>query len=236
MFVAGATGYTGREVVRECVARDLRTVAHVRPDSSRLSDWRARFEGMGAEVDTTPWTLPSIKATLEQLAPTQVWALVGTTKSRGKGGGSTSAVADTYEAVDYGLSVLLLEAALACGSSPRFVYLSAMGADGRPANAYMDVRKRVEAAVRGSGLPFMFARPAIVSGPDREESRPTERAASRVLDAGLGLLGALGAKQLVQRYASFTGGELARAMVALACGQNERELVAETEQLRTALA
>ena len=235
MFVAGATGYTGREVVRECVARGLRTVAHVRPDSSRLSDWRARFEDLGAEVDTTPWTLPSIKATLEQLAPTQVWALVGTTKSRGKGSGSNSAVADTYEAVDYGLSVLLLEAALACGSSPRFIYLSAMGADGRPANAYMDVRKRVEAAVRGSGLPFLFARPAFVSGPDREESRPAERAASRVLDAGLGLLGALGAKQLVRRYASFTGADLARAMVALACAGSGRALVAETEDLRAAL-
>ena len=33
-FVAGATGYTGREVVRLLAERGVRTLAHVRPDSS----------------------------------------------------------------------------------------------------------------------------------------------------------------------------------------------------------
>ena len=103
VFIAGATGYTGREVVRECVARGLETVAHVRPDSSRLEHWRAHFEGLGARVDTSAWSLADIKATLTRLQPSQVHALLGTTRKRGKQG-SGSEVADTYEAVDYGLS------------------------------------------------------------------------------------------------------------------------------------
>ena len=54
-FVAGATGYTGREVVRLLSGRGVRTVAHVRPDSPRVEEWRRRFETEGAAVDVTPW-------------------------------------------------------------------------------------------------------------------------------------------------------------------------------------
>ena len=53
--VAGATGLTGREVVAQLRQRGVPTVAHVRPDSPRLDEWRARFEALGATVDTTPW-------------------------------------------------------------------------------------------------------------------------------------------------------------------------------------
>lgn len=55
VFVGGATGYTGREVVKQLCARGIPTVAHVRPDSSRVGEFSAIFEGMGAQVDVTPW-------------------------------------------------------------------------------------------------------------------------------------------------------------------------------------
>ena len=235
VFITGATGYTGREVVRECVARGLETVAHVRPDSSRLDHWRTHFEGMGARVDTSAWVLPELKATLARLQPSQVYALLGTTRKRAKQGGG-SQVADTYEAVDYGLSIMLLEAALACGSDPRFVYLSALGADGRPMNAYMGVRKRVEAAIRGSSLPYLVVRPGFITGDDRDEVRAGERVASIISDGLLGVLGAFGAKRVQARYSSLTGAQLGAAIVELACTTTEHALVAETEQLRSAAA
>jgi uncharacterized protein YbjT (DUF2867 family) len=231
VFIAGATGYTGREVVRECVARGLETVAHVRPDSSRLEHWRTHFEALGAQVDTTAWGLASLTATLERLQPSQVHALLGTTRKRGKQG-SGSKIADTYEAVDYGLSIMLLEAALACRSNPRFVYLSALGADGRSVNAYMGVRKRVEAAIRGSGLPYLVVRPGFITGDDRDETRAGERVASIVGDGVLGVLGALGAKRMRARYSSLTGAQLGGAIVELACTVTEHAVVAETELLR----
>ena len=53
-FVAGATGFTGREVVAELVRRGVRTLAHVRPDSSRLDEWRERFEAMGLSLRLRP--------------------------------------------------------------------------------------------------------------------------------------------------------------------------------------
>lgn len=233
VFVAGATGHTGAAVVREASARGLDVVAHVRPDSRRLEHWRGRFEELGARVDQSAWTPEAITATLTQLQPSIVFALLGTTKKRARDGGSGSAVADSYEAVDYGLSILLLDAAVACGSRPRFVYLSALGADGRPANAYMKVRTRVEAAVRASGLPYLLARPGFISG-DREQPRLGERLAARAGDGLLAFAGALGAKKLQARYASLTGAELGAALVELASTASEDALVAEADRLRAA--
>lgn len=63
-----------------------------------------------------------------------------------------------YERVDVGLTLMLLEAALAAGNRPRFVYLSAAGVRGlHDGNAYIRARRRVEAAVQASGLPFTIA-------------------------------------------------------------------------------
>jgi alkanesulfonate monooxygenase SsuD/methylene tetrahydromethanopterin reductase-like flavin-dependent oxidoreductase (luciferase family) len=98
----------------------------------------------------------------------------------------------------------------------------------------MDVRKRVEAAVRGSELPYLIARPGFVTGSDREEWRAGERFAATVSDGALRLLGKLGAKRLATRYLSMTGAELAAAMVELACTSTEAQLVAEVEQLKAA--
>ena len=230
-FVAGATGYTGRFVVAELRAREVDTVAHVRPDSSRLEHWRRHFEGLGARVDTTPWELAPLSATLTREQPGQVYALLGTTRKRGKRG-SGSAVTDTHEAVDYGLSIMLLEAAVACGSRPRFVYLSALGADGRPVNAYMGVRKRVEAALRGSGLPRLIARPGFIAAEARDDKRPFERVFTRLSDGALAIVGALGGKKLQAHYGSIEGRDLARRMVELACEATSEELVAEGALLR----
>jgi uncharacterized protein YbjT (DUF2867 family) len=229
VFVAGATGYTGRSVVRESVARGLDTVAHVRPDSSSLERWRQSFE----KVDTTPWVAADMQATLKRLQPSVVFSLLGTTRARGKQG-SGSAVTDDYESVDYGLSIMLLEAAIACGSRPRFVYLSAMGAEGRPINAYMEVRKRVEAAVIESGLPYVIARPGFITGDDRDENRMGERVAARISDKLLAGLGVLGAKRLRARYTSMTGAELGAALVELASKPDEAAIV-ENEALRAAV-
>ncbi len=236
VFVAGATGYTGRSVVRESVARGLDTVAHVRPDSASLDVWRKRFEHVGARVDTTAWVREDIRATLKRLQPSVVYSLLGTTRSRGKQG-SGSAVTDNYDAVDYGLSIMLLEAAINCASRPRFVYLSAMGADGRAVNSYMEVRQRVEAAVLDSGLPYLIARPGFITGDDRDDNRVAERVAARISDGLLAGLGVLGAKRLRARYTSLTGAQLGTALVELASAQApDQSIIAENEALRVAAA
>jgi nucleoside-diphosphate-sugar epimerase len=216
-FIAGATGYTGRSVVTECVSAGLTTVAHVRPDSSRRDHWTSQFEGQGATVDTSPWTAEGITAAFAAHSPDIVFALLGTTKAReGKDGAST------YQAVDFALTMLLIDAACAMDPKPTFVYLSAMGADGRPINEYMRIRVKLEAIIAERGLDHVLARPGFITGTDRGEDRPGERIGAVVSDGLLGVLSALGAKKAADKYRSITGPQLGKALVTLALDPSSR--------------
>ena len=233
-FVAGATGFTGREVVRLLVERNVGTVAHVRPDSPRLEEWGDRFQKLGAAVDTTPWEEGAMTAALSRVRPAYVFALLGTTKARarmaarmGKDPG-----AESYEAVDFGLTALLIRAAKASGRAPRFVYLSATGVEGASRAAYYRARLRAEELLRSSGLPFTIARPSFIAGPGRDEPRPLERAGASIADGALSALALLGARKLRDRYASMTNTALAEALVHLALDPGAENRIFEPEDMR----
>lgn len=214
-FVAGASGYTGRSVVAELRARGVETVAHVRPDAARLAEWRARFERLGARVDTTPWDGAAMTATFRVLGPTHVFATVGTTLARALRG-SDSAIRDSYEAVDLGLTRILIDASRAASTVERFLFVSAAGARPGTRNPYLKVRVEIEGLIRASGLAYTIARPAYVTGPDRDEARPLERLGAITSDVGLALLGAIGARAFKARYRSIRGEVLARGLVRAA--------------------
>lgn len=232
-FVAGATGYTGREVVRVLVERGLRTVAHVRADSPRLDEWRERFGALGAEIDTTPWTREAMAARLAELAPTHVFSLLGTTLKRARHAASEGRIED-YEAVDWGLTKLLIDAVVDMGSRPRFVYLSAAGVSPLARGSYMQVRWRVEEALRASGLPYIIARPSFITGRDRDEARPGERIGAAVANGLLNVASLLGGRRLAARYRSTSSTVLAQALVARALDPAAEDAVIESEHLRHA--
>ena len=228
--MAGATGYTGREVVRVLRERGIETVAHVRPGSSALARWRSTFEGQGATVDTTPWEAEAMAETLRRLQPTLVFALLGTTSKRaGKEGLEARAA---YEAIDYGLTALLLQASVAAGSRPRFVYLSSAGVREGASNPYLAVRARMERELKASGLPFVIAQPSFITGADREEDRPMERITATLTDGVLGLAGALGARRLRDTWGSMTGEALARGLVRAGLDPNGAGLTLSSAELR----
>jgi uncharacterized protein YbjT (DUF2867 family) len=209
-FIAGATGYTGRNVVSALTARGIETVAHVRPDSRSLDQMRTIFTAEGASVDTSPWTPQGMASAMASHRPDFVFALLGTTAKRGKVDGST------YESVDYGLTVMLLEAAAAMDPRPCFVYLSAAGAGGLALGGYMRARARVEQEIVALGIPHLIARPSFITGDDREEDRPAERIGAKLVDAGLGSLAALGVPGPRAALGSITGPDLGEALVRLA--------------------
>lgn len=224
-FVAGATGYTGRAVVRELRRQGIETVAHVRPDSSRLDRWRGEFAQVGAAVDTTPWEPAAMTAMLGRLQPDLVFALLGTTRARARRAGSGPGGGEGYESVDYGLSRLLLDAVVSAAPQARFIYLSSLGVREGSRNPYLAVRARLEAELRRSGLSHVIARPAFVTGPDREESRPAERAGAVLVDGILTLAGMLGGRGLQRRYASMDAATLARGLVRAATGPAQAPLL-----------
>jgi len=232
-FVAGATGFTGREVVRLLVERGVPTLAHVRPDSPRLEEWRERFSGVGAEVDTTAWEEAAMKETLLRIRPASLFALLGTTRARMRAAGRAGEDPETqsYEVVDYGLTALLIEAARETGLAPRVVYLSAAGVKETSRSAYYRARSQAEALLRSSGLPYTIARPSIIAGPGRDDDRPLEKAGAVIGDGLLSVAGWPGAGKVKARYASTTNVRLASALVRLALDPKAENGIFESEEL-----
>lgn len=227
-FVAGATGYTGRALVGELRSRGIATAAHVRPDSPDLPRWRDQFETAGAVVDTTPWDERALTDTLSRIAPAAIFGLLGTTRSRMRRSGGR----DSYQTVDYGLSAMLLRAARRGAPHARFVYLSSAGVGPSARGQYLRVRWRLEEEIRASGIAWTIARPAFITGADREESRPLERILGTTIDVALRVAGALGAAGVRDRYSSLTAAELARGLAEAAFSPEAEGKVLTADQLR----
>jgi uncharacterized protein YbjT (DUF2867 family) len=224
-FVLGASGFVGREVVRQLCVRGAKVVAHVRPQS--LDKWRAQLTDLGAAVDATPWDAAALAARFRETSPAQVYVLIGTTKNTAK---RDKLAGDIYEQVDLGLTKLAVEAARASEVQPRIVYLSSIGADKEARSPYLRARGKAEEAVTTSGLPWAIARPSFITG-ERDESRPGERAASVVGDGLLAVAGVFGGKKLREKYRSTTPDVLASALIRIGEAP-EHDKIAEGADLR----
>ena len=237
VFVVGATGYTGRHLVRACAERGVATVAHVRPDSPRLAEWRRELSGMDAEVDETPWQPDAMRDALLRHRPTHVFILLGTTRARAKQAARKGRPPESYESVDYALPHLLVEAAREAAQvdtslRPVLVYLSALGVREDSRVAYVRVRGKLERELRESGLPWLVVRPSFITGADRGERRPLERMTAATVDALLAPLALLGAERLRGRYGSITGEALARGLVHVALDERLTGRVVLADELR----
>lgn len=162
LFIAGATGATGKVVVALAQERGTRIVAHVRPKSSASAPKGA------AVVDLADAT--ALRAAMKGC--TTVVQLIGTMKKRFASG-------DTYESSDIGTTRQLVDAAKATGVD-HLVLLSSVGA-GRPMGAYLEAKARAEAIVTESGIDWTIFRPSVLEG--------GERGAAPAMRAVTGLLG-----------------------------------------------
>jgi uncharacterized protein YbjT (DUF2867 family) len=210
-FVLGATGLVGREVVRQLCVRGTKATAHVRPDSKQLDTWRERFAAMGASIDTSAWRIADLSARLRDLEPAQIYILIGTTRSKAK---LDAVHGDIYESIDLGLTQLAVDAAKQAGIASRLVYLSSVGADAAARSAYLRARGKAEDIVKRSGLPWVIARPSIITG-ERDQSRFGESTAAFVGDGMLALASLVGGKLLRARYRSTTADVLASALIRI---------------------
>jgi NADH dehydrogenase len=226
-FVLGATGFVGREVVRQLCVRGAKAYAHVRPDSKKLDEWKQTFGAMGAELDATAWDAAALAARWRDLKPAQIYICIGTTRSKAK---SDAVQGNIYEAVDYGLTKLAVDAARGSETTPRLVYLSAVGANAEARSDYLKWRGKAEDAVKSSGLPYAIARPSIITG-DRDDTRLGEKTAGIVGDGILAVASIFGGKKLRARYRSTTPDVLASALIRLGEAP-EHDVIVDGKDLR----
>jgi len=225
-FVLGATGFVGREVVRQLCVRGSKPIAHVRPDSSKIADWRASFGELGATVDASPWNANALAAALREYHATELYILIGTTRGKAK---ADHVEGDIYQQIDRGLTELAVDAAKQVGGI-RLVYLSSVGADSTARSAYLKARGQAEDAVRSSGLPWVIARPSFIVG-DRDESRIGEKVGAGIGDGMLAIAGLLGGKSLRAKYKSTSPDVLASALIRIAESPTH-DLVVDGDDLR----
>jgi len=231
-FVGGATGYTGREVVRLLCEAGVQTIAHVRSNSPRRAHWEENFSAMGALVDTTPWEQEAMTTRFGALQPTHVFGLLGTTRKRGKAA-RKEGLEETYETIDYGLTAILIQASQSLGSQPCFIYLSALGVSANASSAYAKARWKTEERLRQTALPHVIARPGFIPGADRDDARTGELVGAKTLDGILSVVGALGGKKVQQRYRSISNTRLATALVCAALQDDRKNRILRSHDLQT---
>ena len=233
-FVAGATGYTGGWVVKTLRELGVRTIAHIRPDSGKRDQYEKQFSTLGAETDSSAWTQEQMTRTLAELKPTLLFALLGTTQRRVKSAARSGddPAAAGYQAVDYGLTSILIQAAARLENKPRLIYLSAVGVSEKSRTPYYRARARVQRELKESGLPYIIAQPSFITGPDRPEKRTGERFGAFALDASLSVIRLLGVKNIAERYRSINGQQLGQALTMLALDAKFVNRTFGTEELR----
>jgi uncharacterized protein YbjT (DUF2867 family) len=152
VFIAGATGATGRVFVPRALAAGHNVVFHVRPQSAAKSD-------LAKDPRARVFDLADGAALSDALAGSQALvSFVGTMRNRFVAG-------DTYESSDVGTTRQLVEGARHA-KVPRFLLLSSFGAGS--VGAYLHMKGRCEALVKESGLAWSIFRPSALVSPEGE--------------------------------------------------------------------
>lgn len=152
ILVTGASGFVGRHV-----AAALRASGHVVRGLVRRPETAAQLARRGLE----PWLGDITDEAALRGAVEGVAAVVHTVaiiRERG---------AQTFSAVNEQGTVRLLDAAARAGV-PRFVHLSALGADAASPHPYLRSKGLAEQAVMAADLGWTILRPSIVFGPGDE--------------------------------------------------------------------
>ena len=149
LFVAGATGATGRTLMRQALARGVSVLPHVRPKSANTEPASTWPRKAALELADAPALVEAMRGS------TTVLQLIGTMRKR-------FAAGDTYETSDIGTTRQLVDAAKAAGVD-HFVLLTSVGA-GTPVGAYLKAKAEAERIVRDSGLAYTMVRPPALEG------------------------------------------------------------------------
>jgi len=156
--VTGGSGFVGRHVVNELVARGHHPVCLVRDRSVFVDQMRRlpadRYDAIGGSL----FDRDAFATTVKDCAA--VIHIVGIIQERPLKG-------QTFERIHVEGTKRALEAAKAAGVK-RFIHMSALGSRLNAPAEYHRTKWVAECAVRDSGLDYTIFRPSIIHGPDGE--------------------------------------------------------------------
>ncbi len=155
--VAGASGFIGRAIVRRLAGMpDIRIRGMTRsPERARQRLDLPNLDWVRAEV-TEPSTLPNaLQAAHAIVSAVQFEGYPVENPKRGL----------TFEGIDFGGTVALLDAARKVGVE-QFVYISGAAADENATHPGFRAKGRAEQAIRESSLAYTIFRPSLVYGPE----------------------------------------------------------------------
>jgi nucleoside-diphosphate-sugar epimerase len=224
-LIFGSTGYTGGALLDNCILREVPVCAHVRPNSPNREQVEKRVDDVSHALShPCEFELERISDLLATVQPSHIALCLGTTRARSKVA-KHNGERHGYMQIDRDLSLMVIKAAQKECPSAKVIYISSMGADKPKGNGYLQARFDVEQYLMGSGLAYLIARPAFISGADRKEWRMGERFGSVVGDGVLSIAALLGMKNLQRSYASITANDLARSILSAAQSTEPAQLL-----------
>src|SRR6266481_5196063 len=156
--VAGGSGFIGRAIVMRLAGIPATRVRLLTRDAERARrkfEAPANVEFVSADVTNRDSLKPALAGASAVVNAVQFDGYPIENPRRGL----------TFERVDYGGTVALLEAAKQAGVS-QFIYISGASADEYSSHPGFRAKGRAERAIRDSGLPYTIFRPSLVYGPE----------------------------------------------------------------------
>ncbi|MCY2686414.1 NAD(P)H-binding protein [Salinimicrobium sp. TH3] len=194
-IILGATGLTGGELLHKLLEDD-------RYSKIKLFS-RSSIGVKNDKIEEHLVDLFELEKHSKDFVADEVFCCIGTTQAK-------TPDEETYYKIDHGIPVGAAKLAKE-NKIPRFIVISALGADPDSRFFYNRTKGEMERDVLAQGIPETYIfEPSLIAG-NREESRPFEAAWKKVMSVGDHLL--LGP---LKKYRSIHAGSIADAMIYVA--------------------
>jgi len=208
IFIAGASGAVGLQLIKLLEKRNQKAIAHLRPKAKRTNPFSKEQELCEIEL-SDPSALEAALSNCQVAIQ-----LIGTIKKRFSSG-------DTYQSSDIDTTRFLVNAAKNT-QIKHFILLSSVGA-GNPIGAYLKAKAEAESLLLQSRLPYSIIRPSAFEG-DRHKTPPGSKAFFKICDQ-------VGLKNFSSKYKTIQLEELVEIIFRLANLSKAQDKVYEGESL-----